>query len=242
MFESSKIKINRAKKHALDLDPVLNAFMQSDYYRLWVDKQDGVSIIKFQMTKKLPEEIPLIVGDAIHNLRAALDFMAYDIIQAAGKSPDRHAHFPVREKRHDVVSAINGGDIKFAPIPVVNAIVDGVKPYKGGNDALWGLHQLDLIDKHRLLIPHASFTFVTGVSARGAGFSIINDNFAVDGGGELATYRIPGDVEITGHNKPGVGVFFDKGFPFEKDPVYPLLLALTNSVSEAISIVERAYA
>jgi hypothetical protein len=30
--------------------------------------------------------------------------------------------------------------------------LDGLKPYKGGNDMLWGLHSLDIIDKHRLLL------------------------------------------------------------------------------------------
>ena len=30
--------------------------------------------------------------------------------------------------------------------------IDAVKPYKGGNDSLWRLHQLNLADKHRFLI------------------------------------------------------------------------------------------
>jgi len=108
MFESSKAKINWAKEHIRKLDPVMNAFLDSDFYRLWVEENEGNSVIKFQMIKKLPEVVPLIVGDALHNLRTALDYMANDIIQATGKTPDRYAHFPIREKRHDVISAING--------------------------------------------------------------------------------------------------------------------------------------
>lgn len=29
--------------------------------------------------------------------------------------------------------------------------IDKIRPYGGGNDGLWGLHKLDIIDKHRLL-------------------------------------------------------------------------------------------
>ena len=28
-----------------------------------------------------------------------------------------------------------------------------VKAYKGGNDDLWALHELNILDKHRLLLP-----------------------------------------------------------------------------------------
>jgi hypothetical protein len=30
--------------------------------------------------------------------------------------------------------------------------IDSVQPYGGGNDVLWHLHKLDIIDKHRLLL------------------------------------------------------------------------------------------
>jgi hypothetical protein len=31
-------------------------------------------------------------------------------------------------------------------------LIDSVKPYKGGNDLLWKIHELNRIDKHRLLV------------------------------------------------------------------------------------------
>jgi hypothetical protein len=30
--------------------------------------------------------------------------------------------------------------------------IDATKPYAGGNDALWRIHKLNNVDKHRLLI------------------------------------------------------------------------------------------
>ena len=39
--------------------------------------------------------------------------------------------------------------------PKVIKAIDALKPYKGGNDALWRIHELDNIDKHRALFTYA---------------------------------------------------------------------------------------
>lgn len=36
-------------------------------------------------------------------------------------------------------------------LPEATEAIDRLKPYKGGNDALWRIHELDNIDKHRAL-------------------------------------------------------------------------------------------
>jgi hypothetical protein len=36
-------------------------------------------------------------------------------------------------------------------LPEAIEAIDALKPYKGGNDALWRIHELDNIDKHRTL-------------------------------------------------------------------------------------------
>jgi hypothetical protein len=34
--------------------------------------------------------------------------------------------------------------------------IDAVQPYRGGNDALWRLHKLSIVDKHRLILTAGS--------------------------------------------------------------------------------------
>ena len=43
-------------------------------------------------------------------------------------------------------------------------IIKDIKPYKGGNDVLWRLHRLNILDKHRLLLTAgaAAFSFNAG--------------------------------------------------------------------------------
>ena len=36
-------------------------------------------------------------------------------------------------------------------LPEAVEAIDKLKPYKGGNDALWRIHELDNVDKHRSL-------------------------------------------------------------------------------------------
>lgn len=36
------------------------------------------------------------------------------------------------------------------------SLLKALKPYKGGNEPLWGLNRLDILDKHRLLVPVAA--------------------------------------------------------------------------------------
>jgi hypothetical protein len=39
--------------------------------------------------------------------------------------------------------------------------IDAFKPYKGGNEHLWKIHELNNIDKHRLLFTYAQDCFLT---------------------------------------------------------------------------------
>jgi diadenosine tetraphosphatase ApaH/serine/threonine PP2A family protein phosphatase len=32
-------------------------------------------------------------------------------------------------------------------------IVESLKPFKGGNEVLWRIHALDIVDKHRIIVP-----------------------------------------------------------------------------------------
>ena len=70
------LKIERAKKHISDLSSLIDSFNSRDPYRLVSDRAstsaDDCGMI-FNVREELPEEVPLFIGDAIHNLRASLD-------------------------------------------------------------------------------------------------------------------------------------------------------------------------
>jgi hypothetical protein len=87
----------------------------------------------------------------IQNLRSALDHLAYKLCQQAGTAAgnERHIYFTIAESK----TKYDTNKIRQMPglaAPVVSAI-DSIKLYKGGNDLLWQLNELNNVDKHRLI-------------------------------------------------------------------------------------------
>jgi hypothetical protein len=136
IFHGAKLKIQRANRHMGELNTVLNAFLKTNFYSLGVERNaNGTNTIKFESTRALPSEVPLIIGDAIHNLHTALDLMIWEIESGIGKA-DRSSKFPFYEARSEVLSAIENGNLKAAP-DICRLIIDEIKPYRGGNDLLY---------------------------------------------------------------------------------------------------------
>jgi hypothetical protein len=244
MFDGSRLKIKRANKHIDDLGSSITAYIDSKFYGLGFEKnpQTGKRSIKFEIIDPMPCDVPLFIGDAIHNLRCALDLAAWDIVTMAGGTPSKYLHFPFANSRQDLVGTINGGEIKIAGKGIIDLIVDVIKPYKGGNDALYGLHDLDILDKHRILIPvisiaAASFTigsggkFMSGLSTRMQAsergetyFAEFGDSFQIE---DPETY-------------PSFHIIFGNGQPFESEPIFPTLHQLSQLISGILDALEKA--
>jgi hypothetical protein len=66
-------------------------------------------------------------------------------------------------------------------VTVGNIILDDIRPYKkGGDSTLCALHELDIMDKHKLLVPVVSQATVSGLDAgskllRNAKFTVAED-------------------------------------------------------------------
>ena len=97
--------------------------------------------------------IAAMTGDVLQNLRSALDHLAYRLVAVGlGGAPadPRFIAYPVCETATSY-PALRDYRLKGAR-PEAMAAVDATKPYKGGNDGLWRIHHLNIVDKHRLLI------------------------------------------------------------------------------------------
>jgi len=146
-------KVERAKHHIEDLQAAINAF--SDPYSVIakIDPQTSELVYYLESFKPIPDTIPLICGDAIHNLMSALDHLAYRVvmIDTNGCPPKEFGiYFPIGDSAKHYESR-RGRKVEGAR-PETLAAFDALKPYKGGNDLLWALHRLDNIDKHRLVL------------------------------------------------------------------------------------------
>ncbi len=115
-----------------------------------VTAEDGLDYPYDHLRKILIPEIPghlaFIVGDAVHNIRTALDYLMSALAFQNGKS-GRHPTFPICESREQLEKHKS---MRFVS-PSARAFIESQCPYKGGCDVLWWLHRIDIIDKHRKL-------------------------------------------------------------------------------------------
>lgn len=162
-----RLKIDRAKKHLSDLESVLRDHIRSDPYRLVCEykrapeiKSDYVDLppppmayhYRIETLSPLPDEVSLVFGDVVHNLRVALDLMAYDLIVQNGGS-EKFTGFPFHEEAWNLKDALEKGPISVVPKEIKDLLWSDIQPYRSGKgDSLWHMNRLDIIDKHRLLL------------------------------------------------------------------------------------------
>lgn len=151
-LEPPRLKIERAKKHIRDLEVAVKRFLDSNPYGLVPneDTKAGKQPPRVSVREDPPDELSLIAGDAIHNLRSALDLLVWQLVLANGSTPHDRTGFPMFRSKE----AFEAGDMR--PIVGVSSTAEeaikALKPYPGGDDTLWSLHRLDIADKHRFLL------------------------------------------------------------------------------------------
>ena len=241
-FAGSVLKIKRAYRHIQELEACVQAFLKSDFCSIRVDEDPatGHHVLRFSVTKPLPDEIPLSIGDATHNLRSALDILMCSIITRAGGNMAR-GNFPMHETRENLADALEKGEIKRVRPDLVGFILDTIKPYKLGNFGIWALNKLDIVDKHRLVIPVFAVTRLSGISARDDNNNTFtNLTVTVGPGGNINLISTGAKMHITNYGQPAIAIMFDKGHPFKGEAVIPKLrelAELTAGVVEAFRAV-----
>jgi len=164
-----RIKIERASKHLRDLAADILAIERRTVVIRKGDNEkpqgasDGVNISfsrgfpvgdSFLDTICCSSDVPAGVGDVAHNLRTALDHLMCHMLVVAGSQVTSRDAFPISKSLAGYESRRDALVNRIQPKAI--EALDLLKPYKGGNLALWRIHELDRIDKHRALAPCAS--------------------------------------------------------------------------------------
>lgn len=147
-----RAKIERANQHIKDIESSMRAFRDENPYgfRIESDPKTGDEIHRVEIRRETPISLSLITGDALHNLRSALDHLAWQAHEADGGKPDRRTYFPICETAAEYKPADLAKKQKFSPRLI--SLFESVQPYQSGYALLGVLHELNNFDKHRLLI------------------------------------------------------------------------------------------
>src|SRR5262245_27971487 len=110
MFNSAFLKIERAETHIADLKRSFKSFITTHRQKLSVtnDLATGEYLFEVSFDCDIPSEFALIAGDAIHNLRAALDHATWELVGIDGGKQDRNLAFPAGKTSTDYECACNG--------------------------------------------------------------------------------------------------------------------------------------
>lgn len=95
MLAGSKLKVARAKQHLHELDVLVQRYFAAQPFSHYEsrDPQTGEDVIHLVVASNPPRIASAIAGDALQNLRSALDLMVCDLIRANNNFPSANSGF-----------------------------------------------------------------------------------------------------------------------------------------------------
>jgi hypothetical protein len=100
----------------------------------------------------LPIAFSVEAGAYINAIRTSLDILAMALVRRHGLAiPENRVYFPIADSEEAFLK--KGGAPLLQQLPTDDrAKLLLLKPYREGNAALWALHHLDIVRKHRRLL------------------------------------------------------------------------------------------
>lgn len=245
---SCRVKIDRAYKHLFDFQSGMEAFSRRNPNAVLTDElsEPGIKIDRFNLREPIPVEFSSIIGDIAHNLVSALDSLAVSLVRHANIEPVteevmRETYFPI--KWSDDFS--DPKTLRFFKRigPKAETIIRSLAPYKGGRgENLFNLYRLNIIDKHRAIVPVASgFVTVHYIVPLRDDIPVMPPRDA-DGKrlfplkyGDVLTRRVFHEREYYANAHFTLDVAFGEGQVLEGRSVYPALGDFINDVEGVIT-------
>jgi hypothetical protein len=155
-FETVLAKLRRADEHRKGFDRRVREFLDQNPYSVALDFEPdtGWHNLRWQVHLVPPaEDLALIFGDMLSNLRATLDYLVWQLVLRNGATPTRNTAFPVVKDAKDW-DANRAGMLKGVA-DVWATEIQKLQPYYGGDrrDAhlLATLDYVNNVNKHRML-------------------------------------------------------------------------------------------
>ena len=240
-FGHALLKVERANKHIADIDKRLLTSSDTNGPAMHLDTKTREQFIYYGLTDRtLPSDIALMVGDAIHNLHCALDISYRETIRVL--SPDgfrpKHTKFPVGNNRKHLESSLTETAKVSAASPLFDFLVERVKSYKGGDSDICAIHDLDIDDKHHLLIPILTVVGVDGVELENEDGTIDHFTIAITRP-NVYRARVPFGSKFKNHGKVRFQVTFREGTPTHNLEVVPTLLGFSRKTLRIVKTLQR---
>lgn len=147
------LKLNRAGSSIEQLHREIQAFSQTHRYQIVyeVEEEKQETVVRARFDNKLPEDFDVLAGEILFSLRSALDQLVCAIAAKEGHVEFKDFYFPFANSKEAFESKDTTRKVAKLSEPARNTLME-YKAYPEGNNFLWVINQLNLIDKHRQLI------------------------------------------------------------------------------------------
>lgn len=101
----ARLKAIRAKSHIRDLNREIGGFIERHPYCVTVEAhhKPGCYALRYRERETIPASVPLIIGDAVHNLRTSLDHLACALVAGSTGTDARNTSVnPIRRQPNNV--------------------------------------------------------------------------------------------------------------------------------------------
>lgn len=237
-------KISRAHQHIAFTKSVVEYLVRPENYvsRPVRDESTGAYDLLIGPRDGFPMELPTAMGDVVHNLNSALDYIWSGFARAANPAVTSKVTFPRHEELPNLADMLSKSPVVRAFPELESLVIQNVRPYRAGDGEIWSLNKLDIIDKHRLLLPTLSIAKLGKFVATAADGAVINLSYASikTAGPSLklgfsAPFKLNEDAEIE------VDVVFGESEPFATEPVMQVLERLHKKSLEILKVFSVQY-
>jgi hypothetical protein len=259
------LKITRASKHLDELKAALSQwFEKGEGYGTTIEEEpDGWQLFRCEIREDIPLGLGVVVGDIAHNLRSALDHLAWELVELDNGNPGKHTGFPIftnpkqwKAKVEDPYYRPNKFKRLKSPLKGVRREVyddiEKLQPYhrQGGfspaRQRLAELAWLNNADKHRAL--HVAYGVISDEEIRvefdlphlvlGVEKEIlVEPTQLLEDGLELVRLRVT--VRGDANAEPNAELVMPVGVVFAQEDGFVGYPSLIESINEVIDIIGR---
>jgi hypothetical protein len=263
---SHRLKLKRALEHLYALDDVVKAWAETDPCAISYESE--LTTRQQTLTQRVVSQpsdplLPLLIGDAAHNMRQGIDHLAYRLaIRVTGKDPppsQSSSMWPIRTKAKLKSAVANDIAPKNKMPPGMYAAIEGFQIDAGSDGVLLDiLHTLDNGDKHRFppLIAGMAQSVQLGGGFSAAGNVNIGDAIYAqhveagtievgpfDDGKVIARadeISVKGDMDV--HVRPAASIAFAKTYDAAPgELVLPLLKAVHDTITDRLFLAMEQF-
>jgi len=240
-FNSAWIKVRWAEQQFGELQAIAKRFIE-EHNKAAGLSEDGE---RFMHTKQIHPFIPCHAGDIIFSARSALDCCWMGLKRANDASAGKGT-LPRADTREELVGSLRKFSVESAFTGSDELVLNGVRPYRDGNEALWFGGKVDNWNKHNMIVLTAQKSHIHSVvlinPLRRVDISF-NDFKVVgsppEGGG------IIGGVSLQVHpdHKPVMTseIILVSRKPVDERPLIPFLAALLKETREAVELFTATF-